>query len=356
MKIGQTNNLLHQSVAVSALSAALQCNLPGSGYLLLSKTLYPFALNMKKPVNELLVAALTMLIVQSTAAAKAAGQRVISFPHVPVGTLVTPKAGFSLLDHKFESVPLGKAQGKVRLPADKDIVLVADYHIVEDPNLLKQVADGAVVGIHINDVEAVDATMEQLSHFKRLRRLAIRQVEVTDAGLKCLKSLTNLEVLIVVRSLVRGTTVFELPLKKLLLLDLSYQELDHSGLQKITRFAGLTELKLSNTLISDDDLKAIGKLSKLERLDLTGNKHVTDRGLQYLKGLKYLTHLDIRRTSVTTQGLRQLKELPLRRIVLPEPAYTQSQLREIGGFLKGCKLIWKPEGKKEDMDLFAPLH
>jgi hypothetical protein len=321
---------------------------------MLSETLCPFALKMKKPVNKLIVAALTLVIVQSTAAAKVAGQREISFPQaVPVGTLVTPKAGFSLLDSKFESVPLGKAQGKVQVPADKDIILVADYHIVEGPNLLKQVADGAVAGIHISDVEAVDATMEQLSHFKSLRRLAIRQVEVSDAGMKYLKPLTNLEVLIVVRSLVKGSTVFELPLKKLLLLDLSYQDLDHRGLQNITRFDSLTELKLSNTLISDDDLKAIGKLSKLERLDLTGNKHVTDRGLEYLKGLKHLTHLDIRRTSVTTQGLRQLKELPLRRIVLPEPAYTQSQLREIG---KCCKLIWKPEGKKEDMDLFAPLH
>lgn len=311
---------------------------------------------MKKPVTEIFVASLTLVIIQSTAAANA-GQREISFPQaVPVGILVTPKAGFSLLDPKFESIPLGKAQGKVRVPADKDIVLVADYHIVEDPNLLKQVSDGAVVGIHISDVEAVDATMEQLSHFKSLRRLAIRQVEVSDAGMKYLKPLINLEVLIVVRSLVKGTAVFDLPLKKLLLLDLSYQDLDHRGLANITRFMSLTELKLSNTLINDDDLKAIGKLSKLKRLDLADNKHVTDRGMEYIEGLKQLKYLDIRRTSVTIQGLRRLKELHLSRIVLPEPAYTQSQLREIGSFLKGCKLTWKPAGKKDDMELFAPLH
>jgi hypothetical protein len=45
----------------------------------------------------------------------------------------------------------------------------------------------------------------------------------------------------------------------------------------------------------------------LERLELFGT-HVTDEGLGYLKGLKHLRHVDVRKTKITEAGIAELRK------------------------------------------------
>ena len=75
-------------------------------------------------------------------------------------------------------------------------------------------------------------------------------------------------------------------------------------------------LKLDNTNITDENLKAIALLTNLTRLHLS-NTAITDAGLAHLNTLKELQLLNLVGTPVTQKGLEQLKGLKsLREIYL----------------------------------------
>jgi hypothetical protein len=61
--------------------------------------------------------------------------------------------------------------------------------------------------------------------------------------------------------------------------------------------------------LTDATLARIGRLTRLEELDLTGHR-ITDAGLEHLKGLDQLRSLDLEATEITDVGLERLKALP----------------------------------------------
>lgn len=62
----------------------------------------------------------------------------------------------------------------------------------------------------------------------------------------------------------------------------------------------------SDGKITDKGLQTIGRLTKLESLNLCGNR-ITDTGLKELRELKELRRLDLSLTAVTDDGLRALR-------------------------------------------------
>jgi repressor of nif and glnA expression len=62
----------------------------------------------------------------------------------------------------------------------------------------------------------------------------------------------------------------------------------------------------SDGKITDKGVKTIGQLSKLESLNLCGNR-ITDTGLKELRELKEIRRLDLSLTAVTDDGLRALR-------------------------------------------------
>ncbi len=85
---------------------------------------------------------------------------------------------------------------------------------------------------------------------------------------------------------------------------------------------------------------------------------VNDRNIKYLTALKQLTSLRLFGTSVSLNGLAQLKDLPLRQIVLPQRDYEPAQLDSLRKVFPHTKLIAKERGnlKGNDEAIFAPLH
>ena len=72
----------------------------------------------------------------------------------------------------------------------------------------------------------------------------------------------------------------------------------------------VTDVDLSSTKVTDDELVHLKGLTNLQYLNLTGTK-VTDAGLEHLKGLTSLKRLDLDGTKVTTKGVNKLqKALP----------------------------------------------
>jgi len=86
---------------------------------------------------------------------------------------------------------------------------------------------------------------------------------------------------------------------------LSNTQVTDTDLKELARFENLENLFLWNTAVTDARLKELGGLKNLKSLYLGGTE-VTDQGLKHLAGLKSLQHLDLRSTKVTDQGLEVL--------------------------------------------------
>lgn len=124
-----------------------------------------------------------------------------------------------------------------------------------------------------------------LAPLRRLRRLDLKEIAVTDSGLDQLQGLADLEDL-----------------------NLSWTRITDTGLMQLRRFQHLRTLKLASTEIGDAGLLALVSLDRLETLDLSGTK-VTDAGLQYLGELTSLRHVYLWRSKVTPEGVKSLKRI-----------------------------------------------
>lgn len=93
-------------------------------------------------------------------------------------------------------------------------------------------------------------------------------------------------------------------------LNLDYQsrkKLVNENLDKLTHFPSLEELHLNNLDTNSEQLKPIGKLPNLKRLNLHASE-IDDDGLAHLAGLK-LTYLRISATNVKGPGFAHLAEM-----------------------------------------------
>jgi Leucine-rich repeat (LRR) protein len=149
------------------------------------------------------------------------------------------------------------------------------------------------------DLSGTNVTDAGLQHIKGLRSLkqvicgkdyvgaGSRSCDATDAGLACLKDLTQLR-----------------------RLDLVAMKITDAGLEHLKGLTQLQELNLSSTQITDAGLADLKTLTQLQKLDLSCTQ-ATDAGLVYLEGLTQLQELNLWGTKVTAEGVKKLqKALP----------------------------------------------
>ena len=72
---------------------------------------------------------------------------------------------------------------------------------------------------------------------------------------------------------------------------------------------GLRHLGLNESGITDVELPALKKLTRLEHLTLTNNPKITDKGMQTVKGFERLQALYLGNTALTDKGLAELRGL-----------------------------------------------
>lgn len=100
-------------------------------------------------------------------------------------------------------------------------------------------------------------------------------------------------------------------------LNLDFARFTDNGYAHLRNLENLTKLVLSRTQITDEGLKNIAGLIKLESLNLWGASKITDNGLFHLQNLINLTELDLASTNTTNVGvsyivgLKNLKSLNL---------------------------------------------
>lgn len=85
---------------------------------------------------------------------------------------------------------------------------------------------------------------------------------------------------------------------------------DNNDLQLVSKLSRqLVSLKLGDTNITDEGLKAIGQCTNLIKLFLEGTP-ITDEGLKNLNSLSNLRYLNLVNTKVSAKGISELKALP----------------------------------------------
>jgi hypothetical protein len=178
------------------------------------------------------------------------------------------------------------------------------------------------------DAKFADDDVACLESLKSLRTLDLSGTRVSDAGLKAIRNLTNLEALWLPKS--RYVTDAGLAnMASLTELDSLYLDdtgVHGEGLKHLQKMKKLRRLSLANTQVDDDAMPVIASLSSVAHLDLAGTK-LTDDGLRNLSGLSRLTWLDLFDTKTTRAGGERLRtKLPKLGICYPISQRKDSEL------------------------------
>lgn len=169
----------------------------------------------------------------------------------------------------------------------------------------------APLHLNLSDTDLTDMDMKQLAGLD-LRELRIGNCnKITDAGLACLKNMTQLTLLDLQRC----------------------RQISDSGLAHLKNLIHLETLHLRECdRITDLGVACFKNCVKLRFIDLYGCERLTDNAMTSLKGLTKLQRIDLAWCrKITGFGLSHLKKL--------------SDLKEIS--LAGCRLI-----REEDLDSF----
>jgi hypothetical protein len=193
-----------------------------------------------------------------------------------------------------------------------------------------------VITLDVSTTFVTDADVEHLKALPRLRFLTIGLVtkpgvtdrasnpRITDAALKHIEGLTQLENLDLQRTNVTG-----------------------AGLERLHRLTRLRWLNLRSTLVSDAGLRHVRGLTTLDVLTLDKTK-VTDAGLEHLKPLTELSVLSLANTQVTDAGLQHLRGLTkLKVLLLAGTQVTQAGKEDLRQSLPGCDMDYRvPEVRR----------
>jgi Leucine-rich repeat (LRR) protein len=140
--------------------------------------------------------------------------------------------------------------------------------------------------LHLSYCRVTNAGLKYLLPLKNLEMLSVESDDsITDAGLETIAKLTRLRKLV-----------------------LSHGKFTDKGMETINGMPRLEELELWGTEISDDGLAPLSKLATLRALNLWDTK-TTDNGLAHLRTLTSLQKLNLTETKITNAGLVYLKEL-----------------------------------------------
>lgn len=163
----------------------------------------------------------------------------------------------------------------------------------------------AIVSIHLHGCAGLsDADLEQIGALDEVVELNLDRTNVSDLGLRHLRSMTSLERLRLNRTPILGAGIR-----------------DFAGLER------LKLLQLRSTRLTDANLKYIGECDSLEYLDLSNTK-ISGDGLHHLCGLSRLKHLEMYHTHVTLADFLRVADIGRKDVILGKRAMTSVYLSD----------------------------
>ncbi len=134
-----------------------------------------------------------------------------------------------------------------------------------------------------NNMRITDDGLRHLTGWTRLRHLNLSGTGISDAGLTYLNGHPRLEHLRLFDTRVSGTGFAHLDgLHELRALDLSSTGFTDAAVEYLKRFPKLEELNVSDTAVTDAEVEQLGALSGLRQLNISGTE-VTDKGIAKLE-------------------------------------------------------------------------
>jgi endonuclease YncB( thermonuclease family) len=238
------------------------------------------------------------------------------------GEFVIPelwRAGKRLPGEPPRSSPQGKALNALR-----------ELHAVVRVDLAQPGQPVVATSLRPNAGKETDGDLALLAVFPHLMSVSARSRTITDAGLKHLDHLTELEELDLDWTKVSAASVLGMikdrkRLRRLGLSGVDFRDEHVAGLQDLTE---LTLLNLRSTLITDKAIPYLRRLPKLQSLNISTTRgHITNAALEALAPITTLEDLDLDRTAITDAGLVHLKDLRhLRRLQFAYTAITDAGL------------------------------
>lgn len=183
--------------------------------------------------------------------------------------------------------------------------------------------------LEVDGIEIDDARLINIAQHRKLRELHVNSTELSDVSMQLVAQMcTGLRKLSLRNAKIRGDhfgVLIRLP--GLRELDVSGAPLIAERLRVLWRMKNLLRLNLSDTGLDDTAIPDLLPLKQLQALNLAGTK-VTDAGISLLRDLPALTHLELARTGVACRI--PLGRLPLSYLGLADSAIDDDSLPVIG--------------------------
>jgi internalin A len=245
----------------------------------------------------------------------------------------------------------------VTVERSQALMFVMNYAGSEDSSFLDGMCEANVVVLDMNKLENVnDATFKHLVKWTKLRRLLVNATDLSDEGLKYLKSVRSLSDIDACGTLIRGpglSVLIDLP--EIKHLNLARNAMRGCNFSQLPPLRKLTELDLSGSAISDEACVNLNRLTSIHYFNAAKNK-ITDVGISHLTGLINLNQINLMGTLVTPASAVSLAKLPrLNHVILADQQFSELGLIRFKKGLPKCYVERRVGTDKLDANMFAPL-
>jgi len=214
-----------------------------------------------------------------------------------------------------------------------ELLDLAECHRISDAGLIHLKGLTKLRNLTLSGPRITDAGMQHLAGLTNIVAISFHQCAITDESFGALSAMTKLKEFDVFRTRVGGHALSRIAgakeISKIKMRDSAITTQDI--VEQIGKFPNLTAIDLSETKIEDGALVEIGKLTKLEDLNLWRSR-VTDSGIKFLVELplkrlnlddtsigdaaiphiaqiRSLEFIHLGKTAITDEGIQGLKEL-----------------------------------------------
>jgi formylglycine-generating enzyme required for sulfatase activity len=209
-----------------------------------------------------------------------------------------------------------------------------------------------------NEAGFDDAAMKHVAGLEKLRRLRLNSGLLTDAGLRELGRLKQLEQLDLRFTKVTGASLAVLAGAPLQVLNVD--RLDDAAAAHLRLFPRLRELASRDAAMTAAGFAQLAGLRRLEYLDLPNARQLVDAGFAPLAGLVSLRRLVATGTGLGDQGVRHLAGLNgLTELQLGSSALTDAGMRALGELVALNTLVVSSDATQvtdRGLEFFWRLH